>query len=237
MNIQYQGEEIEYTLLRGKRKTISISISLDQEVLVKAPDQITEEELQKILEKKAGWIVRKRQELARRHPDQEFPQGLAEGRPLLYQGREYSLRILTGQKEEKIELSHGELLVHTDSGQEETIRLLLVQWYYEQAGQYISRQVAYYNQYFKESINKIRIKDQRSRWGSCSSRRSLNFNWRLIMAPPEVADYVVVHEMCHFRYMNHSREFWSEVAKILPDYQRHRTWLREHGDSLMKYSI
>ena len=94
---------------------------------------------------------------------------------------------------------------------------------------------AYYHKVTGGRYTAITVRDQKSLWGSCSSKRNLNFNWRLIMAPPQVARYVVVHEMCHLKHMNHSKEFWKEVADILPDYQEWKRWLRKHGDSLMSF--
>jgi predicted metal-dependent hydrolase len=80
----------------------------------------------------------------------------------------------------------------------------------------------------------VRIKTQKSRWGSCGIRNDININWLLIMAPPEVLEYVVVHELCHIRVRNHSIHFWALVGEHLPDYKRHRYWLKKHGNSLMK---
>lgn len=78
----------------------------------------------------------------------------------------------------------------------------------------------------------ITVRDQKSRWGSCSSRGTLSFNYRLIFAPPVILDYVVVHELCHLTHMNHSKDFWNMVASVMPDYKLHRKWLREHGGEL-----
>ena len=215
-NVQYEGESIEYVLIQGRRKTISITVEPDQKVLVKAPDQV--------------W----------------------------YQGKAYFLKIYKeeNQKESKQEAAkkeafvmererekrHGrvallgeQMIVYAESGQDAEIRKDLLQWYYPQAGQWIAKLVANYSSFFEESVNRISIKDQKSLWGSCSSKRNLNFNWRLIMAPPQVLRYVVVHEMCHLKHMNHSKEFWKEVADILPDYQEWKRWLRKHGDSLMSF--
>ena len=83
------------------------------------------------------------------------------------------------------------------------------------------------------SYGRITIRCQKTRWGSCSAKGNLNFNCLLMLAPPEVADYVVVHELCHRKHMNHGAAFWSEVARILPDYARHRAWLKENGSRLL----
>ena len=83
------------------------------------------------------------------------------------------------------------------------------------------------------SFNRIAIREQRTRWGSCSSKKNLNFNWKLLLAPPQVLDYVVVHELCHLKQMNHSKAFWTEVEAVLPDYKERKRWLRENGAELM----
>ncbi len=80
-----------------------------------------------------------------------------------------------------------------------------------------------------DSVNRITIRNQKTRWGSCSSKGNLNFNWRLLMAPAEILDYVVVHELCHLLYLNHSKQFWQAVGKILPDYPKRRSWLKANG--------
>ena len=82
------------------------------------------------------------------------------------------------------------------------------------------------------TYGRISIREQKTRWGSCSSAGNLNFNWRLIFAPEEVLDYVVVHELAHRKEMNHSKAFYAVVESVLPDYKSSRRWLREHGDSL-----
>jgi len=84
---------------------------------------------------------------------------------------------------------------------------------------------------------KISVKDQKSIWGSCSGRRNLNFNWRIAMAPSEVLDYVIIHELCHLAEMNHSPVFWKGVAKWCPDYRTHRSWLRKNSAELKKSSV
>lgn len=104
--------------------------------------------------------------------------------------------------------------------------------YREAAKEYISKRVDYYIPLTGGSYERITIRDQKTRWGSCSSQGTLSFNWRLMLAPPAVLDYVVVHELCHLTYMNHSREFWQAVERVMPDYKEYRRWLKEHGDEL-----
>lgn len=101
---------------------------------------------------------------------------------------------------------------------------------------YIPQRVAYYTSHYDYLIQRdyssITIRDQKTRWGSCSSRGTLSFNWRLMLAPPTILDYVIVHELCHLTHMNHSKDFWNCVETILPDYKERRKWLKEHGHEL-----
>lgn len=92
--------------------------------------------------------------------------------------------------------------------------------------------VAYYHPFTGGNYTSITIRDQKSRWGSCSSRGTLSFNYRLVFAPPKVLDYVVVHELCHLTHMNHSKDFWNMVETIMPEYKVYKSWLREHGQEL-----
>lgn len=100
------------------------------------------------------------------------------------------------------------------------------------AKKYIPQRVAYYHQITGGTYTNITIRNQKSRWGSCSSRGTLSFNYRLMLAPPEILDYVVVHELCHLHHMNHSKEFWLMVESILPDYKNAKRYLKEHGHEL-----
>ena len=103
----------------------------------------------------------------------------------------------------------------------------------EEALKVIPERVEYFAKVIGVTYGKITVRNQKTRWGSCSSKGNLNFNCLLMLAPPEVLDYVVVHELCHRKQMNHSKAFWSEVEKVLPDYKEARKWLKEDGSQMI----
>lgn len=112
-------------------------------------------------------------------------------------------------------------------------RLAILEKRYRNAARIqFENRVAHFHQITGGNYTSVTIRDQKSRWGSCSSRGTLSFNYRLIFAPPVILDYVVVHELCHLTHMNHSRDFWDMVASVMPEYKLHRTWLKEHGHEL-----
>lgn len=102
-----------------------------------------------------------------------------------------------------------------------------------QALEVIPKRVAYFAEIVGVTYDRITIRNQKSKWGSCSSKGNLNFNCLLMLMPTEVQDYIVVHELCHRKEMNHSPKFWAEVRKVLPDYEKQKSWLKEHGDEIM----
>ena len=115
--------------------------------------------------------------------------------------------------------------IHLDAAQEKELR--------ERARSVLAQRTAYFARQIGVTYGRITVRDQKTRWGSCSQTGNLNLNFRLILAPPEVLDYVVVHELCHRRQMNHSAQFWQEVAQVLPDYRKRKAWLTENGWRLM----
>lgn len=112
-------------------------------------------------------------------------------------------------------------------------RTALTQRYIAAAKEYFPKRAAYFRQFTGGTYNRITIRDQKTRWGSCSAKGTLSFNWRLMLAPPAILDYVVVHELCHLTHMNHSAAFWHAVETVYPDYRTARKWLKEHGQELV----
>jgi len=115
----------------------------------------------------------------------------------------------------------------------EAQRAALEKRYIAAAREYFPKRAAYFQTLTGGEYHRITIRDQKTRWGSCSAKGTLSFNWRLMLAPPAVLDYVVVHELCHLTHMDHSPAFWQAVADVCPDYRAHRRWLKDHGHELI----
>lgn len=111
----------------------------------------------------------------------------------------------------------------------ERVRALVVGWLRTHAADVVAARVQAYLPRLQVQPRTVRVREQKRRWGSCSAGGALNFNWRLILAPAEVLDYVVVHELCHLKELNHSPRFWAQVAGILPEYREPRAWLRNNS--------
>lgn len=179
-------------IIRSSRKTMSLEVTKELKVLVRAPYKMPQEEIERFVKDKALWI-------------------------------EKSLAKIKKRKEECE--AQGKL-------SEKDIKKLA-----EEAIVVIPKKVAYYAQKIGVTYGRITIRNQKSRWGSCSSKGNLNFNCLLMLVPEEVLDYVIVHELCHRKEMNHSKQFWKEVEKILSDYQERRMWLNVHGGTLIERMI
>jgi predicted metal-dependent hydrolase len=174
------------------------------------------------LREKEDWIRSAQQKILSRKPKK-----VAEG-VYLYLGKEYPLQIRPGQKE-LIEV--GDKL-YIASFNEKYLKTYLTSWYKQQARKIIVQRVNHYAKIAGLSFRSIALTSAETRWGSCSSNKTLNFNWKLVMAPIEVIDYVVTHELAHLTQLNHSRSFWETVRKMYPLYREYRTWLRRNGHLL-----
>jgi predicted metal-dependent hydrolase len=133
-------------------------------------------------------------------------------------------------KESPLRLVFGKFILNRDRIEE--ARDLISQWYKREAKERIAERVDYYSNRFQLFPEGIKITSARSRWGSCSRDNRLSFSWRIIMASLAVIDYILIHELAHIREKNHSKKFWAYLESVLPDYKKHRHWLRENGHLL-----
>lgn len=210
-------------LIRSKRKTVAIIVQRDGKVIVRAPLKASERQIRQFVESKIGWIREKKAQ-AQEQPPQTARQFTA-GERFPYLGQEYALSVVPGARAGL----HFEAGFSLNQNSQAEAALLFEKWYKTAARKVLTERVRFYAQKFGLKYQKIRISSARTRWGSCSSRGTLSFTWRLVMAPLEVVDYVVVHELAHLRQPNHSAAFWAEVAQMMPDYKIRRDWLKKNG--------
>ncbi len=214
-------------IIRSERKTLALIVKPDGSLIVRAPLRASEKAIRDFVGSNAKWIEKKRVEALGFLPP--APKQYIPGEMFLYLGNTYPLEIVKGQKVPLL-LEGSFKLAGSD---QKNARLAFERWYRGQAKQILNERVSQYASQYDFQYKKIGITSARTRWGSCSSNGSLNFSWRLILAPMEVVDYVVVHELVHTLFHNHSRRFWKRVEKIMPDYKERRKWLRKDGQQLM----
>jgi len=251
---QYNTSKIEYNLIKSKRKTITISVDSKGNVLVKAPLRLTDEKVLDLVKQKSSWIEKKLiliEEAVGQTQDRQY----INGEIFYYLGKEYVLQLTEDASKKKlvVNISEDKLIVtmpirHKDTinksviqedmindannVNEEMIKVAITKWYKQAAKVKILERVSYYERLFTEKPSSVVVKEQKHRWGSCSQDKTLRFNWRIIMAPEYIIDYIIVHEMCHLRYMNHAREFWDLVEHLQPDYKIRKDWLKKNGRML-----
>lgn len=243
--------KINYQVIRSKRKTISISLSEEAGVVVRVPERMRNSDVEAVVEQKRPWIIKHLQEMEHRRAE-KIDRIYETGTPFLFQGKTIFLNLIYketpphpanvqgkvketpphSRKNVSITLEADQIMVITENTESGYLKTSITKWYKMMAKQIIIPRALRIARMMNENIDTIRIKDQKSRWGSCSSKRNLNFNWKLVMAPEPVLDYVIIHELCHLKHMNHSKAFWEYVEQIMPDYQISRKWLKENGHKL-----
>jgi len=211
-------------ILRSQRKTLSIEVRLDGSVLVRAPLRASQARIDAVLRERQAWIESKLIQVARLRelnpvrayqPGETFPY-LGEWYPLEFVQRKTPLLDLNGS----FRLAHG---AAADP------RPVFIRWYQQQAKTIFAERVGYWSARTGLKPTRLGLSSARTRWGSCSSKGSVNLSWRLVMAPLAALDYVIVHELVHLNIHNHSKAFWSAVAGIYPDYKNQRAWLKQNG--------
>jgi predicted metal-dependent hydrolase len=225
------NEKIELNVVFRKRKTLCIQIKPSGEVTVLSPIGKSEKEIREVVQSKSKWIAKKRIEMKEMDSLKSDNQYVS-GEVFPYLGNEYSLQIIEDEKYKrpKVEILCGKIFIYTAKGKPDKIQLALENWYRKKALENITDRIAYYQFYFDVEPTQLVVKKQRKRWGSCTSKYKLLFNFRCVMLPLTVLDYIVVHEMCHMVHLNHSQEFWKLVGTILPDYKQRKEWLKYNGD-------
>ncbi len=214
---------MDYTVIRSRRKTVAVEITKEGGVLVRAPLTLARREVLAFVNQHGNWIARKLAQ-ARVKQEERTPRRFLEGESFPFLGEQHCLRYVAGG--EYLRKENGNFLLGCDlSSRAEG---LFRTWYRARAREILEDRVTHFALQMGLACRSLRITDAKERWGSCSAAGSLNFAWRLVMAPPRVIDYVIVHELTHLVEMNHSRRFWERLGSILPDYRQRRRWLKEN---------
>ena len=217
--------------IRAKRRSVSIQVRADGKVIVRAPQRLSEKVIRAFVESKAAWIQEKKAEIAARPPVTAIE--FRDGERFLLLGSEIPLKLAPAQraalmlKDETFILSPKAL---------PSAPIVFEKWYKSYALTLLTERVKYYAALYGFKPGRLRITSAKTRWGSCSSAGTLSFTWRLVMAPLDVVDYVVIHELVHLRVHNHSKTFWDSVATLMPNYKQHLEWLRVNGRRMRWFS-
>ncbi len=225
---------LDYTLrVSGRARRVRLVIQPGGALEVVAPVGAPLTRVEAALREHEAWIIRTRARLAQ-VASPAPPEPLAEGRLLPCAGRELRLSLQVGAREGHFlaRLTDDHLTLTLPHADDALAHVALERWYRRRAQVIIAERLAHWNVHYGYTWTRVAIKEQKTRWGSCSRRGSLNFNWRLLLAPLPVLDYVVIHELCHLKEPNHAPPFWALVAQTCPDYRERRDWLRQHGHEL-----
>jgi len=211
-------------IIRSKRKTLALIVQRDGRVVVRAPQRLSQSKIMEFVQSKADWIL-ETQTRMRSQPSPLPPKQYVEGETFWYLGQAYPL-VFAEHQAEALSLEANFCLRQNARPKASQA---FENWYRRRARAILTERVQHYAAKHGFSYQRIRISAARSRWGSCSSRGTLSFPWRLVMAPLPVIDYVVIHELAHTVVPNHSPRFWDLVASILPDWKQKRQWLKKNG--------
>lgn len=226
-----------YSIIRNpNRKTASLSVSPDNKVSIIVPENLSNEDVQKIIENKSHWVnekIRFNKQVKYPYKSKEYVSGEA----IVYTGRNFRLKILEMKCYLPARLNGGWLVVPVPKDSpigERTpmIKKAIEEWYIKVALSKFKARTEFYQKRFDKKPADIIVKTLKSRWGSCYKSGIIAFNWKVVMAPLRIIDYVVVHELCHLKYNDHSPKYWDYLESILPDWRERKKWLRVNGGLL-----
>ncbi|MFC1861286.1 M48 family metallopeptidase [Chloroflexota bacterium] len=227
------GQSIWYTIKHSTRaRYVRLEIRQGMGLTIVIPESYEIKQLPELLERKKGWILDKLSKYGGAK-SLSAVNGLKSGDYIPYLGRDLELLIRqNNHRADSVRLEENGLVVSI-SFTDNRLNLMLEGWYRTQAARLIGKRVFELSNQLGVTYNWLIMRGQKTRWGSCSQNGTLSFNWRMIMAPEPVIDYVIIHELSHRKEMNHTRQFWKLVAEQCPQWREHRKWLKEHGADLM----
>ena len=222
-------------VLRSKRKTSVLHIVGD-ELQIRVPNRVRDRKIVEILEIKERWIRNKVIQLKNQPISQK--REFISGESFLLFGRNLNLKVLEGGKV-GTQLIDDYLVTTVRTSEigdlrKSRIKTYLEKWYIKEAYKKLEDKVIRYSEIIRVSPKGIKVRNYKTRWGSCDTKGRLTFNFHLIKAPHAIVDYVVIHELCHMIQPNHSKFFWNEVARFDPSFKNHKKWLKLNGANLIR---
>ena len=214
----------------NRLKTVSLKVK-NQEVVLSVPKFVTDSEIDNIIERKINWI---RNKLAIEKTNSfNIKRKYENGEKFLYFGSEYSLKIKHSNSD-NVYLDNNIMIVEVKNNSKAVhIRNILNNWYIAESKKYLIKTTNYYEVLIGVSINKLIFGKYKSKWGSCNSKKTISYDWRIIMAPLEVIHYLIIHELCHIKHLNHSNDFWKTVEKYMANYKLQKKWLKTNSSKLI----
>ena len=212
----------------SRRRTTEIRVGMDG-VRVLCPIEATDNAIRLFVKSRRNWIEAKLQIVASQQSIRN--QNDNNGCHYFYRGRPIQLTEILGPKS-SASCKIDSVTVKEFYGQRSSVLVQLLDWLRKQSEKRLLKRVQYFANLMDVVPQRIEVKDYKSIWGRCNSRKGIAFDWRIIQAPDDVLDYLVVHELSHLKHFNHSKEFWALVFLILPDYRNSKRWLRQTGPSL-----
>jgi predicted metal-dependent hydrolase len=230
LETQYENKKLEFEVSYRNRRTLVIQVEPMEKILVLSPNGLSEAYIMEKVRSKGAWILKKLAEFAK-IGFLPLKKQFITGESFLYLGRNYKLQVLLNSNivRPKVELTENNIFIFSPLKEQAILREALQKWYKKEAKNIILKKVEYFRKICMADPAQIKIKEQKRRWGSCSSKGNIYFNWRIIMAPDQVIDYIVVHEISHLIHRNHSPIFYKLVESIMPDYKKRRKWLKDFG--------
>lgn len=225
------SRRIEYILIQTSRSNVLLQALPEGQTRVYAPKTMKLRAIDETVRKNAETIAGLHAKLDRQIDEDRKNKPVSDGSLISVEGELLRLRLHQGRTRAQYEGGEMHLWLQ-NPGDEQAVRAALKSVLAARALERIRERLQVYAPRIGGEYGRVAIRDQRSRWGSCSSKRNLNFNWKLIMAPPQALDYVVIHELCHLHEFNHSQRFWRLVAGQMPEYEAWKKWLKTHGSEL-----
>ena len=223
---------IEYTLIQTVRSSVLFQALPEGAIRVYAPKGMRLRDIDQMVRERAGQLLEMGRSVDRRLDEDRRSHPVTEGSTILIEGVPHTIKLNRGAKAVGIAADRELRLVLPEPENDPAVRGVIRAVLSARALERIRERVDHYAPLIGVRPGRITIREQKTRWGSCSSRGNLNFNWKLIMAPPQVLDYVVIHELCHLHEFNHSPRFWALVQHQMPDYIAWKKWLDNHKEDL-----